>query len=66
MFSLATLSRMNTQREVFKLRRIARAMNCPSGHPKDAEKGRGCAHFLGKKLGGVDKRKLARISSVAL
>lgn len=37
-------------------------MNRSAGHAKDAEKGRA----IPKKLGGVDKRKLTRISSVIL
>lgn len=40
MFSLATLQRMNSVREVSKSRRRAAALNKPGGHAKDAEKGR--------------------------
>jgi hypothetical protein len=40
MHSLATLQRLNNQFEVAKARRLAKAMNKPSGHAKDAEKGR--------------------------
>lgn len=40
MFSLATLQRMNSVRETSKSRRRAVALNKPSGHAKDAEKGR--------------------------
>jgi hypothetical protein len=39
MFSLATLSKINTRVEVAKARRRAKAMNNPGGHAKSAEKG---------------------------
>lgn len=67
MFSLATISKMNTRAAIGKARIIAKAMNTPSGHAKSAEKGRLDHHFidpLKTKLGGVDNQKLPRISSV--
>jgi hypothetical protein len=42
MDSLAMLQQMNSKRGFAKIAARARAMNNPSGHPKDAEKGR-CA-----------------------
>lgn len=68
MFSLATISKMNSIRESHKARARAVALNNPGGHPKSAEKGQADHHFidpLKTKLGGVDKRKFVRISSVA-
>jgi hypothetical protein len=42
MFSLATISKINTRVEVAKARRRAKAMNNPGGHAKSAEKGQVC------------------------
>lgn len=41
MFGLATISKMNTLAEIAKQRFLARSLNNPKGHAKDAEKGRG-------------------------
>jgi hypothetical protein len=51
---------MNTRFAVAKSRRVAKALNRSGGHAKSAEKG----HIIPKKIGGVDNRKLPRISSV--
>jgi len=51
---------MNTRFAIAKSRARAKALNNPGGHPKSAEKG----HVITKKIGGVDNRKFARISSV--
>lgn len=39
MFSLATISKMNTRFEIAKSRRVAQALNNPGGHAKSDEKG---------------------------
>ncbi len=40
MFSLATLSKINSLVSVAKARKLAKSLNNPGGHAKDAEKGR--------------------------
>lgn len=40
MFSLESITKMNSKAETFKHRRRAKALNRPGGHAKDAEKGR--------------------------
>lgn len=65
MFSLGTISKMNTLKAVAWSRRVARALNNPGGHAKDAEKGRAASHRIPMKLGSVDNVRLSRISSVA-
>lgn len=55
MFGLAQISKMNTLAEVAKQRFLARSLNTPGGHAKDAEKGRP----------RVDKRRTRRTSSTA-
>ena len=40
MHSLASIQRMNSAIESSKARKLARALNNPGEHPKDAEKGR--------------------------
>lgn len=64
MFSLATISKMNTRFAIAKSRARATALNNPVGHAKSAEKGWVYLHPIAKKIGGVDNQKLPRISSV--
>lgn len=40
MFDLETIRAVNKRAAVFKQRKLAKAMNNPGGHAKDAEKGR--------------------------
>jgi len=58
MFSLATISKMNTLAATHKSRAVAKALNNPGGHAKSAEKGQSKSHKIPRKIGGVDNRKL--------
>jgi hypothetical protein len=54
MFSLSTLSKINSLAEIHKNRVRAKGLNTPGGHAKDLEKGR------------VDKKRNRRTSLVVL